>query len=124
MDAIVARFLRTLVLVSVVLGVWSATLAQQETTRIAYDSGYSDGFESGKRDRGEKRPFDFANQPAYQNAQRGFDEQVHDRDVYTGAYRRGFEDGYEVGYGLGRNLRAVPSPPPSQAEHGIPRNGL
>lgn len=71
-----------------------------ETYRAAYDAGYADGFEAGRRDRGENHLFDFANNRLFQAADRGRDPQRHDREVYAVAYRRGFEDGYEEGYAL------------------------
>lgn len=84
--------------------------AQSETYQEAYDVGYGDGYSAGETDRIERRPFDFANRPAYQRAETGFDPDLHDRDVYEVAYRRGFGDGYEDGYGLGEPGR-VDLPP-------------
>lgn len=81
--------------------------ASQDTYRAAYDIGYADGTEAGKQDRSGSRPFDFANRADYQGGLNGFDDQIHDRDVFIVGYRRGFEDGYEVGYGL------TDSPPPA-----------
>jgi hypothetical protein len=84
----------------------------QDTYRAAYDAGLEDGRECGREDRADRQPFDFANREEYQDALRGFDSSLHDRDVYVVAYRRGFEDGYEDGWGLSEtvstNLRAVP----------------
>jgi hypothetical protein len=74
-----------------------------ETYREAYDIGYTDGVKVGREDRDRAGPFDFANNPRYQSADRGFDPAVHDRETYLVAYRRGFEDGYEEGYGLDRS---------------------
>ncbi len=79
-------------------GLWAVS---QDTYREAYDAGFQDGSAVGMRHREGHRAFDFANDPAYAEATRGFDPQTHDRDVYRVAYRRGFEDGYEEGYGLG-----------------------
>lgn len=84
--------------------------AQPGTYQEAYDNGYSDGIAAGEADRSGHRPFDFANKALYQEGLRGFDSQVHQRDVYQVAYRRGFEDGYEAGYGLNRT--DSPEPPP------------
>ncbi len=87
--------------------------AGQDTYREAYDAGFQDGSAVGMRHRENHRAFDFANDPAYVDATRGYDPQTHDRDVYRVAYRRGFEDGYEEGYGLGA---ARQSPPASQTD--------
>jgi len=79
---------------------FAAEAAQPDTYRQAYDAGHEDGLVAGRKDRSSHRPFDFANNQSYQDALRGFQEGVHDRDVYIVAFRRGFEDGYEEGYGL------------------------
>lgn len=79
---------------------------QTDTYREAYDSGYTSGVEAGKFDRFDNRPYDFANRSEYQSALRGFNQWRHDREVYSVAFRRGFEDGYEVGYGLSSGSRS------------------
>lgn len=71
-----------------------------ETYREAYDAGFTDGLQAGQQDKERERHFDLANKKAFQTADRTFDAQRHNRDVYIVAYRRGFEDGYEQGYGL------------------------
>jgi type IV secretion system protein VirB10 len=72
-----------------------------DTYREAYESGFTDGVDSGRKDWERRGPFDFASNLSYQDANRGFRSDLHDRDVYVVAYRRGFEDGYGEGYGLG-----------------------
>lgn len=86
----------TAVLVLSLLG----TLHGQETYRQGYDAGFAEGLSAGQEDQEARHPFDFANKPVYQEASEGFDPTVHVRDVYTVAFRRGYEDGYEEGYGL------------------------
>ena len=85
------------------------------TYREAYDKGYADGLEAGRKDRQQERLFDFANRSAFQRADQGFDPSRHDRDVFSVAYRRGFEDGYEDGYqsepGVLTQTASPPSPP-------------
>jgi type IV secretion system protein VirB10 len=73
----------------------------QGTYTTAYEVGSEDGRQAGERDRGGQRAYDFANSVLYQKADRGYDETIHEKDVYVLAYQRGFEDGYEKGYGLG-----------------------
>jgi type IV secretion system protein VirB10 len=80
-------------------------VAGQETYRIGYDAGFEDGQKAGQKDRETRKAYDFANDLSYQNANNGFDEATHVRDVFVLAYRRGFEDGYEKGYGLGAEDR-------------------
>jgi type IV secretion system protein VirB10 len=84
----------------------------QETYRTAYDLGFEDGREVGQDDRSGRKAYDFANNLLYQSATNGFEAEIHDKDVFVLAYRRGFEDGYERGYGLGGESQdAVPQPP-------------
>jgi len=73
----------------------------QDTYREAYDTGFEDGRKTGQRDHARRGPYDFANDGLYEKADRGYEQNRHDKDVYVLAYRRGFEDGYESGYGLG-----------------------
>jgi len=84
-----------------IIGLFFQSPRGQETYRTAYDSGFADGEKTGEADREDRRAYDFANSALYQRADRGFDNSVHDREVFLLAYRRGFEDGYEKGYGLG-----------------------
>lgn len=86
-----------------------------ETYREAYDFGFRDGALAGRNDRREGRPFDLANKKEFQNADRGFESNRHDREVYMVAYRRGFEDGYENGFGLQPETDA---PPPGASPAG------
>jgi hypothetical protein len=101
--------------IAVILLGWTSSApalwaASQDTYREAYDAGFQDGSAVGMRHRENHRAFDFANDPAYVDATRGYDPQIHDRDVYRVAYRRGFEDGYEEGYGLGAARQSSPAP--------------
>jgi type IV secretion system protein VirB10 len=105
-----------------VIGIWTVLAllnlfaplwGQPDTYRQAYDSGYEDGQTAGTQDRISRKPFDFANNPSYQDGLRGFKTGSHDRDVYIVAYRRGFEDGYEEGYGLVENKGETPPDSPS-----------
>ena len=83
---------------------------RRTTYRDAYDAGYLDGFEAGRRDQREQRSFQLINKAALQQAQRGFDPALHRPDVYRVAYRRGFKDGYEIGYRGRQEGRATEKP--------------
>ncbi len=99
-----------LILALILAGWLLPAMAGQDTYRIAYDAGFADGKVAGSQDRAAGRPFDFANNTAYHEGLRGYDPQLHVRDVYQVAYRRGFEDGYEEGYGLGPEPRITNRP--------------
>jgi hypothetical protein len=71
-----------------------------ETYRQAYEAGYADGLQAGREDIQANRFFDVANKREFLRADSGFNADLHDREVYAVAYRRGYEDGYEEGYGL------------------------
>jgi hypothetical protein len=111
---------RLVILLVVTVLVGPALSLAQDTYRTAYDRGYADGNAAGDADRLARRPFDFANKAGYQDGLHGFDPQIHQRDVYLVAYRRGFEDGYEVGYGLGRTDRPE-APPTASSQPPSPR---
>jgi type IV secretion system protein VirB10 len=113
------RFLVAILFLSMAAPAFS--LASQDTYRAAYDIGYADGTAAGKQDYRGSKPFDFANRAGYQDGLNGFDDQIHDRDVFVVGYRRGFEDGYEVGYGLTESAPPAPKPaanpvPPASAQ--------
>ena len=107
-------------------GASSLAAMQEEPARItyreAYDAGFEDGFRIGKEDRNRSSLFDLANKKPFQEARRGYDEARHDEEVYSVAYRRGFEDGYSKGYGLEESVdiatptsQPVAPPPPRRA---------
>ncbi len=87
-----------------------------DTYREAYDQGFRDGRAAGRQDGQSGASFDFPNKKQFQDANRGFNPQRHDRDVFVVAYRRGFEDGYDEGYGL-------QEPPARIAAAGAPAPG-
>ncbi|MEJ2082879.1 MAG: hypothetical protein P8Y94_12080 [Acidobacteriota bacterium] len=64
-------------------GLWAAS---QDTYREAYDAGFQDGSAVGVRHRENHLAYDFADDPAYLDATRGYDPQTHDREVYRVAY--------------------------------------
>ena len=69
-----------------------------DTYRYAYDQGFSDGEISGRNDRRDNEGYDYSKWPEFLLAENGFNDQIHDSEVYGVAYRRGFKDGYENGF--------------------------
>jgi len=91
----------TVILLLLLLVLPLATLKSQgssDTYRFAYDQGFTEGEAAGRSDRNENQGYDYSRWPSFLTAESGFDEQVHDREVFSVAYRRGFKDGYENGY--------------------------
>ena len=66
--------------------------------RIAFDNGYADGYEAGRRDADRRRSFDPDNDSRYRSANRGYESRYGGRDWYRDEYRSGFRSGYEAGY--------------------------
>ncbi len=91
----------------------SESMAATQTYREAYDFGYSDGRRAGMDDHRRQRLFDLANHKEFQTADRGYQVDRHERDVFLVAYRRGFEDGYEEGYGLKEGAPDPDGPAPT-----------
>jgi hypothetical protein len=57
-----------------------------------YDAGYKQGFEDGRHDARDRRPFDYSRHDEYRRADRG------DRRVDARVFRDGFIAGYDDGY--------------------------
>lgn len=91
------------VLILLLLGAFYLSLPLQgqgsgDTYRHAYDQGFSDGEISGRKNRRDNEGYDYSKWPAFLLAENGFNDQIHDPEVYRVAYRRGFKDGYENGF--------------------------
>lgn len=69
-----------------------------QTYQEAYDLGFLNGSEMGIRDYELQRVFDLRSHKDYRKADRGYEKERHQREVFLIAYRRGYEDGYEDGY--------------------------
>ena len=90
-----------------------------ESRRIAYDNGYREGLKEGEKDGRKRDGYDFRDEGAWRNGDKGYNRSFGDRDRYRVTFRTGFEAGYNDGYqryapayGYG-NGRAVPrSRPP------------
>jgi hypothetical protein len=66
--------------------------------RIAYDNGYRDGVEEGRKDFRRDRPFEPFQRDRYREADHGYDRSCGPKDVYRNDYRIGFRAGYDEGY--------------------------
>jgi hypothetical protein len=66
--------------------------------RIAFNNGYADGLEAGRRDADRRRSFDPDSDSRYRAANRGYSSGYGTRDFFRDEYRTGFRSGYEVGY--------------------------
>lgn len=66
--------------------------------RIAFNNGYADGYDAGRRDADRRRRFDPYNDGRYKSGNRGYESRYGGRDWYRDEYRSGFRSGYEAGY--------------------------
>jgi hypothetical protein len=90
-----------------------------ESRRIAYDNGYREGLKEGEKDGRKRDVYDFRDEGAWRNGDKGYNRSFGDRERYRVTFRTGFEAGYNdafqryaPAYGYG-NGRAVPrSRPP------------
>jgi hypothetical protein len=65
---------------------------------VAFDRGYSDGYEKGLEDASRNRDFDPTRHGWYRSADRGYDSGYGTKAEYQNIYRDGFRDGYNAGY--------------------------
>lgn len=65
---------------------------------VAFDQGYSDGYEKGLEDAGRNREFDPTRHGWYRSADRGYESVYGTKADYKNVYRDGFRDGYNAGY--------------------------
>jgi flagellar biosynthesis/type III secretory pathway protein FliH len=95
-----------------------------ESRRAAYDNGYREGLKEGEKDGRKRDPFNFRDEGAWRDGDKGFHRSYGDREGYRQTFRTGFEAGYNdayrrfvpnYGYGNDRygNGRAVPRRTPA-----------
>lgn len=92
--------------------------------RGAYDNGYREGLEAGRRDSRDRRDGGPHRHDAYRRADRGYSSWYGNRDDYRDAFRRGFEAGYHTAYRGGGYGYGVPpaapyggyGPPPARGD--------
>ena len=95
------KSLRVLILLVIFVGFSFLAVTGQEsedTYRFAYDQGFTEGEIAGRSDKQGGVGYDYSKWPGFLLAEKGFDENNHDPEVYNVAFRRGFKDGYENGF--------------------------
>jgi len=70
--------------------------------RIAYDNGYRDGVEEGRRDFHREHAYEPFRCDRYRDGDHGYERRFGSREAYRGDYRTGFRAGYDAGYGSRR----------------------
>ena len=84
-----------------------------ELRRIAYDNGYREGLKEGEKDGRRSDAFEFRDEGAWRNGDKGYHRTHGDRARYRDFFRSGFEAGYAdsyrryapaYGYGNGRPI--------------------
>ena len=71
---------------------------QQEFDRRAFDYGYREGVEHGRRDARDRHPYSFERHSEFRDADDGYRRSDGDRNLYRRQYRAGFERGYAEGF--------------------------
>jgi hypothetical protein len=65
---------------------------------LAAEHGYRDGFEQGRKDRGDRRRADPVRASRYRSADNDYDRRYGSLDDYKREYRAAFLQGYNAGY--------------------------
>jgi hypothetical protein len=65
---------------------------------LAFDQGYSDGYEKGMEDARKHRSFDPSRHRWFRSADHGYESHYGARALYKNTYRDGFRGGYESGF--------------------------
>ncbi len=68
---------------------------------LAFENGFSDGYEKGIDDGHDRRSFDPTRHKWYRNADRHYESRYGSRARYENLYRDGFRSGYQAGYSDG-----------------------
>jgi len=128
------RFLFVPAVGVMVLGLASTADAQfggrYEPRQVGYDNGYNEGLKEGQKDGRARDAFEFRDERAWRNGDKGYHRNYGDRERYRQIFRNGFEAGYNDGYrryapygngryGRGRAVpRGNPAPYPSYPNRG------
>ena len=67
-------------------------------SRIAYENGFRDGADEGRKDFERRRAFEPTRRDRYKDGDRGYEDRFGSRDEYKADYRAGFRAGYEEAY--------------------------
>jgi hypothetical protein len=105
-------------------GGWSDRSGYYDSRRTAYENGYREGTDEGRKDARSRDVFEYRDEGDWRDADKGYRREFGDRNRYRQTFRSGFEAGYADGYrqygpnyGYGNdrygNGRAVPRGYPS-----------
>lgn len=64
----------------------------------AYQIGYQDGINDGRRDRQTGHSFRPTHDDNFKHADRGYSSSFGDKQTYKNTYRQGYQSGYQFGY--------------------------
>jgi flagellar biosynthesis/type III secretory pathway protein FliH len=69
-----------------------------ESRRLAYDTGYSEGAKEGERDARRRESFNYQDERTWQRADKGYHRSFGDRQRYEQTFRTGYAAGYSDAY--------------------------
>jgi hypothetical protein len=72
--------------------------ASYEMSQTALNAGYNEGVKRGREDRSRGDRFNYADEGAYQSADKDYNSRYGDRNMYRQYFRQGFVNGYTDGY--------------------------
>jgi flagellar biosynthesis/type III secretory pathway protein FliH len=78
-----------------------AAPAQQsyyDSGRVAYDNGFREGLKQGEKDGRSNDRFEYQDEKAFRNADKGYHREYGSLERYRQSYRTGFSAGYSEGY--------------------------
>jgi hypothetical protein len=82
----------------------------REVQRRAYDNGYREGSDQGRKDARDRRDFSFERHGDYRDADDGYRRSDGNKD----SYRQFFREGFRAGYSQAFNQTAAYRPGPSE----------
>jgi hypothetical protein len=71
---------------------------QDVHSRIAYENGFRDGADEGRKDFERRRAFEPTRRDKYRDGDKGYEDRYGSKDEYKADYRAGFRAGYEEAY--------------------------
>jgi hypothetical protein len=74
---------------------------RQNIERLAFQNGYDEGLEHGRRDLREGRQYSIARHDEFRDGDEGYRRSYGDRELYRRLFRQGFERGYADAYRRG-----------------------
>ena len=76
---------------------WGGSFDLRQT---ALNAGYNQGSKEGRNERARGRQTNYQNFSAYQNATKGYNSRLGDRELYRRYFRLAFENGYNTEFGI------------------------